>query len=66
MRYTFSYMRILLLILTALPFSFPMFGAYVGNPASPGLMTTGFFSGQSPVFKFTSGYLADYTSNMRF
>lgn len=55
-------MRILLLIITA----FPLFGMYVGNPASPGLMTTGFFSGQSPVCKFTSGYLADYTSNMRF
>jgi hypothetical protein len=62
MRYTFHRMRILLLIFSA----FPLFGAYVGNPASPGLMTTGFFSGQTPVFKFTSGYLADYTSNMRF
>jgi hypothetical protein len=55
-------MRIVLFLFSA----FPVFGAYVGNPASPGLMTTGFFSGHSPVFKFTSGYLADYTSNMRF
>ena len=62
MRYTLHRMRILLLICSA----FPLFGAYVGNPASPGLMTTGFFSGLSPAFKFTSGYLADYTSNMRF
>lgn len=52
--------------LLALFFSFPLFAAYVGNPASPGIMTTGFFSGHSHFLKFTSGYLADYTSNKRF
>ena len=62
MGYTFQHMRIVFWFF----FILPLFGAYVGNPASPGLMTTGFFSGHSPVFKFTSGYLADYTSNMRF
>lgn len=45
---------------------FPVFGAYVGNPASPGIMNMGFFSGPSPYFKFTSGYLADYTSNKQY
>jgi len=54
-------MRFLLLL-----FSFPLFAAYVGNPASPAIMNIGFFSGPSPFFKFTSGYLADYTSNKRF
>lgn len=52
--------------LIALFFTFPLFGAYVGNPASPGIMTTGFFSGQNHLLKFTSGYLADYTSNKRY
>jgi hypothetical protein len=55
-------MRILALIFC----TFQLFGAYVGNPAMPGLTCTGFFTGNSPIVKFTSGYLADYTSNMRF
>ncbi len=44
----------------------PLFGVYVGNPASPALMNTGFFSSEYPVFKFTSGYTYDYTQNKRF
>lgn len=54
-------MRFLFLLLT-----FPLFGAYVGNPASPALMNTGFFSSSYPFFKFTSGYTYDYTENKRF
>lgn len=52
--------------LICLLFTFPVFGAYVGNPGSPAIMNMGIFSGPSPFFKFTSGYLADYTSNKRF
>lgn len=44
----------------------PLFGAYVGNPADPALMNTGFFSSSYPFFKFTSGYIYDYTSNKRY
>jgi hypothetical protein len=45
---------------------FPLFGAYVGNPADPALMNTGVFSSSYPFFKFTSGYIYDYTSNKDF
>ncbi|MBX7066506.1 MAG: hypothetical protein K1X28_04690 [Parachlamydiales bacterium] len=44
----------------------PLFGAYIGNPADPALMNTGFFSGVYPFFKFTTGYIYDYTQNKRF
>jgi len=44
----------------------PLFGAYVGNPADPALMNTGFFSSGYPFFKFTSGYIYDYTSDKRY
>jgi hypothetical protein len=44
----------------------PLFGAYVGNPASPAIMNSGFFSTTYPFFKFTSGYIYDYTQNLRF
>lgn len=44
----------------------PLFGAYVGNPADPALMNTGFFSASYPFFKFTSGYIYDYTQNKRY
>ncbi len=44
----------------------PLFGTYVGNPADPALMNTGFFSTTYPFFKFTSGYIYDNTSNKRF
>lgn len=44
----------------------PLFSAYVGNPADPALMSTGFFSSSYPFFKFTSGYIYDYTQNKRF
>lgn len=44
-----------------------IFAAYIGNPASPAIMNMGIFSGyRSPYFKFTSGYLADYTLNKEF
>jgi hypothetical protein len=44
----------------------PLFGAYVGNPADPAIMNTGFLSSGYSFFKFTSGYIYDYTSNKRF
>jgi hypothetical protein len=44
----------------------PLFGAYVGNPADPALMNTGIFSAGYPVFKFTSGYIYDYTPNKHY
>lgn len=43
-----------------------LFGAYIGNPADPAIMNTGFFSESYPFFKFTSGYIYDYTSNKRY
>lgn len=42
------------------------FGAYVGNPASPAIMNTGFFSTSYPFIKGTSAYVYDYTSNKRY
>lgn len=47
-------------------FTIPLFGAYVGNPADPALMNSGFLSANYPFFKFTSGYIYDYTSNKRY
>lgn len=44
----------------------PLFGAYVGNPADPALMSTGFFSTNYSFCKFTSGYIADYISNKKY
>ncbi len=44
----------------------PLFAAYVGNPADPAIMNTGFFSTTYPLFKFTSGYIYDYTPNKRY
>lgn len=38
-------------------------GAYIGNPASPAVMNTGFFSYHNPLIKGTSGYIGDYTAN---
>jgi len=43
-----------------------LFGAYVGNPANPAIMNTGFFSVSYPFIKGTSGYIYDYTSNKRY
>jgi hypothetical protein len=42
-----------------------LFSAYVGNPANPAIMNTGFFSANNPFIKGTSGYIYDYTSNKR-
>ena len=47
-------------------FAFPLFGAYVGNPAAPAIMNTGFFSAHNPWIKGTTGYIADYISNKRY
>src|SRR3989344_3464390 len=47
-------------------FAAPLFAAYVGNPAAPAIMNTGFFSAHNPLVKGTSGYIADYTSNKRY
>jgi hypothetical protein len=43
-----------------------LFGAYVGNPANPAIMNTGFFSLGYPFIKGTTGYIYDYTSNKRY
>jgi len=56
-------MRCLTLFLCAVA---PVFGAYVGNPASPGIMNVGIFSGRNPMFKCTTGYVGDYTSDKRY
>ncbi|HSX37712.1 MAG TPA: hypothetical protein VLE95_02650 [Chlamydiales bacterium] len=45
---------------------FHLFSAYVGNPANPAIMNTGFFSLNYPFVKGTSGYIYDYTSNKRY
>jgi len=42
------------------------FGAYVGNPASPSIMNTGFFSLHNPLIKGTTGYIADYISDKHY
>lgn len=55
-------MRWLFLLLS----SFPLFATYIGNPADPALMNTGFFSSNYPFFKFTSAYIADYISDKRY
>jgi hypothetical protein len=47
-------------------FALPLFAAYVGNPAAPAIMNTGFFSSHNPLVKGTTGYIADYISNKRY
>ncbi len=47
-------------------FSLPLFGAYIGNPADPAIMNTGFLSSTYPFFKFTTGYIGDYISDKRY
>lgn len=46
--------------------SFPLFAAYIGNPADPALMNTGIFSTSYPFVKFTTGYIGDYISDKRY
>lgn len=46
--------------------TFPLFAFYVGNPADPAIMNMGFFSTSYPIFKFTSGYIYDHTSNKKY
>jgi hypothetical protein len=41
-----------------------LFASPVGNSANPALMQTGLFSSSNPWIKATTGYLADYVSNM--
>ncbi len=41
-----------------------LFAAPVGNPGTPGLMSGGLFSGSNPLIKATTGYLADYVSDL--
>ncbi len=41
----------------------PLFSAYVGNPAAPSIMNTGFFSAHNPLIKGTTGYIADYITD---
>lgn len=54
-------MRYLFLLL-----ALPLFGAYIGNPATPAIMNTGIFSTNYSFFKFTSGYIYDYTYDKRY
>lgn len=53
-------------LLVLLSFVFPLFGCFVGNPGSPSIMNQGFFSSTYPIFKATTGYLGDYTSDKRY
>ncbi len=43
-----------------------LFGAYVGNPAAPSIMNTGFFSAHNPLIKGTTGYIADYVTDKHY
>lgn len=47
-------------------FASPLFSAYIGNPANPAIMNTGFFSLHNPLIKGTTGYIADYTSDKKY
>ncbi len=40
-----------------------LFGVYIGNPAAPSIMNTGFFSAHNPLIKGTTGYIADYITD---
>jgi hypothetical protein len=53
-------------LLTPLCLHIGLFGAYIGNPADPAIMNTGFFSSHYPFFKFTTGYVGDYVSDKRY
>jgi hypothetical protein len=59
--YSSAMIRWLFIILTL-----PLFGAYVGNPSDPAIMSTGLFSSTYSFFKVTSGYVGDYVSNKRY
>lgn len=43
-----------------------VFGAYIGNPAAPSVMNTGFFSSHNPFIKGTTGYIADYITDKHY
>lgn len=45
-------------------FALPLWAAPVSNPAGPGLMQAGLFSSSNPWIKVTTGYVADYVSDM--
>lgn len=53
-------------IFVLLFFTVPLFGAYVGNPAAPTIMNTGFFSAHNPLIKGTTGYIADYITDKQY
>lgn len=46
-------------------FSLELSAAPIGNPSNPGLMTGGIFSAANPWVKATTGYMADYVSDLR-
>lgn len=46
-----------------LAFQTSVFGVYIGNPAAPSIMNTGFFSAHNPLIKGTTGYIADYVTD---
>src|SRR3990167_7546623 len=54
------------IIFLALILPLLVFGAYIGNPAAPSIMNTGFFSAHNPFIKGTTGYIADYISNKNY
>lgn len=43
----------------------PLAAAPIGNPCNPGLIHCGLFSASNPWFKASTGYLADYVSDLR-
>ena len=59
--YTYA-MRIFFFLLCCLN---SLLAAPVGNPANPALMRGGIFTAPSPFFKASTGYLADYISDMK-
>ncbi|MBF8263889.1 MAG: hypothetical protein HW387_1554, partial [Parachlamydiales bacterium] len=52
------------LLFISLLFAIPLWASPVSNPAGPGLMQSGLFSSSNPWVKVTTGYLADYVSDM--
>ena len=54
-------MRWVFILLT---FSSSLFASPVGNPATPGLLQSGFFGSCNPWIKVTSGYLTEYVSRL--
>ena len=53
-----------LILLIIFLFSTSLFASPVGNPANPALMQAGLFSSSNPWIKASTGYVADYVSNL--